>query len=52
MLALLLTALLVSENPVKAPNDFWAHWGDGRGEISSFKLTILATANCVKATLC
>ena len=40
MLALLLTALLVSENPVKAPNDFWAHWGDGRGEISSFKLTI------------
>ncbi len=40
MIASILALLLVAAGATKDPKNFWDHWGDGKAELSSYKLTI------------
>lgn len=40
MTAFLLSLILLAHIPASAPNDFWDTWGDGRAELSSYKITL------------
>ncbi|MFQ5627420.1 MAG: hypothetical protein ACE5I1_01570 [bacterium] len=40
MFAFIFSILLANSNPTSPPTDFWGNWGDGRAELSSYKLTL------------
>jgi hypothetical protein len=40
MLAYLFGLCLATSGAPETPNDFWRYWGDGKGEVSSYRVTV------------
>jgi hypothetical protein len=40
MLAIILSLLLSTNKPTETPNGFWDYWGDGKGEVSSYRVVV------------
>jgi len=38
MLPIIFALLVTAGEPAETPNDFWRYWGDGKGEISSYRI--------------
>jgi hypothetical protein len=40
MFAIILSLLLTTSKPAETPNGFWDYWGDGKGEVSSYRVVV------------
>ena len=40
MFTLILSLLLAANKPAEKPNGFWDYWGDGKGEVSSYRVIV------------
>jgi hypothetical protein len=40
MFAIILSLLISTSEPPETPNGFWDYWGDGKGEVSSYRVVV------------